>query len=268
MEVKWPDDYIPDGFTPYHQEECGLIFNCDCRDILPHLPKVDLVLTDPPFNVGYHYNSYKDNLLPYDYQKLIEVGCRFPSIIIHYPEDMFKISNYINCFPSQCVSWVYNSNTPREHRMIAWFGCFPDFALIKQPYKNQNDKRILAKQSKGEHGTNIYDWWYINQVKNISSEKTEHPCQIPLQVMKNIVTTTPSDIFIDPFLGSGTTAVAAKELGRRFIGVEISETYCQIAVKRLKQCNVLPFSDEHDIKQGKGNSQDSFLDLISCSSLL
>lgn len=66
---------------------------------------------------------------------------------------------------------------------------------------------------------------------------------MPLTVLKNIIGITVYDIILDPFLGSGTTAVAAKELGRQFIGIEISEEYCAIAVKRLKQCNPLPFTE-------------------------
>lgn len=101
---------------------------------------------------------------------------------MHYPEDMFGISNALNELPEKCAAWVYNANTPRQWRMISWFGCEPDFSLIKQPYKNSDDARIRRLTENGSQGCNLYDWWNDEQVKNVSEEKTVHPCQIPLAV--------------------------------------------------------------------------------------
>lgn len=82
----------------------------------------------------------------------------------------------------------------------------------------------------------MYDWWEIQQVKNVSKEKTSHPCQIPLQVMLNIIMLIPNDyLIIDPFAGSGTTLLAAKILHRNFIGIEIDKSYCEIIEERLAQ---------------------------------
>lgn len=85
-------------------------------------------------------------------------------------------------------------------------------------------------------GANLYDWWEVQQVKNVSKEKTSHPCQIPLQVMLNIIMLIPSDyLIIDPFAGSGTTLLAAKILKRDCIGIEIDKSYCEIIEERLAQ---------------------------------
>ena len=86
----------------------------------------------------------------------------------------------------------------------------------------------------GKTGTDLYDWWFVNQVKNVSKEKTSHPCQMPLEVMKNIIGIIPKEyIIFDPFMGSGTTGVACDELGRDFIGCEIDEDYFDIACQRM-----------------------------------
>lgn len=157
-----------------------------------------------------------------------------PAVIIHYPESLHRLSIELGEAPMKVVSWVYNSNTRKQHRDIAFYGIAPDFSQVKQPYKNPNDKRIKERIAKGSKGTSIYDWWNVNQVKNVSKEKTKHPCQMPLEVMKNIIGILPKDAtIIDPFLGSGTTALACKELGYKFIGVELDQEYFEIAKDRV-----------------------------------
>lgn len=79
-----------------------------------------------------------------------------------------------------------------------------------------------------------YDWWNVNQVKNVSKDKTAHPCQMPLEVMENIIKLIPEDkLIVDPFAGSGTTGVACKRLGRSFILIEKEPEYIEIIKKRL-----------------------------------
>lgn len=160
----------------------------------------------------------------------------YSSVIIHYPETLYKIARIINRLPNKIVSWVYNSNTHKQHRDIAFFGVQPDFNKVRQPYKNPTDKRVKALIASGKTGGRLYDWWNINQVKNVSKEKTQHTCQMPLEVMKNIVGILPDDVVIlDLFMGSGTTGVACKLLNRDFIGVEIDKTYFDIATQRLSE---------------------------------
>ena len=107
---------------------------------------------------------------------------------------------------------------------------------MKQPYKNPNDKRIKQRIAEGKTGCKLYDWWNINQVKNVSKDKTKHPCQMPLEVMKNIIGILSKDVIIvDPFMGSGTTGVACIELNRDFIGIELNTEYFEIAKKRLEE---------------------------------
>lgn len=88
----------------------------------------------------------------------------------------------------------------------------------------------------GSQGTPIYDWWNINIVKNVSKEKTKHPCQMPLSVMQNIIGILPEEyIIIDPFMGSGTTGVACRQLNRQFIGIELDKEYFDIAYQRISE---------------------------------
>ena len=219
------------------------LYNGDCLEIIDSITsKLDndfVIVTDPPFNIGYHYNKYKDNLHEDDYLNLLKVILlNNKSVVIHYPEMLYKIAFAINKTPKKVVSWVYNSNTSKQHRDIAFFDITPDFNLVRQPYKNLNDKRIQKRIAEGKTGAKLYDWWNINQVKNVSKEKTNHPCQMPFEVMKNIIGVIPSNyIIIDPFMGSGTTGVAAIQMGRKFIGIEREERYFNIACERISQAS-------------------------------
>lgn len=221
------------------------LLNWDCLEVIDNLRLqwIDfnnvVFVSDPPFNVWYHYNEYKDNLSESDYfQRLHNIFWNTTKVIVHYPEQLYKFAFEVWEFPEKVVSWVYNSNTAKQHRDIAFFWFKPDFRNISQPYKNPKDKRI-AKRIKEWKSARWYDWWNINQVKNVSKDKTDHPCQMPLEVMENIIKLTPKDkIIIDPFMWSWTTWVACKKLWRDFIWIEISKEYYEIAKARIENTKV------------------------------
>lgn len=220
----------------------------DCLEILPDIrhelfkkQQKYIIVTDPPFNVGYKYNTYKDRMSEEGYREMLYgIFCwdSAPSVVVHYSEQLYQLAVDMGRPPARVVSWVYNTNNRRQHRDIAFFGITPDFKRVLQPYKNPNDKRIQRLIANGSMGTPIYDWWNVNIVKNVSKEKTAHPCQMPLQVMKNIIGILPDDyIIIDPFMGSGTTGVACCQLNRKFIGIELDKEYYEIAYKRISEVN-------------------------------
>jgi hypothetical protein len=209
----------------------------DCLELLPRLRRSgDVVVSDVPYNVGIAYDGYDDHLPPDEYAGLIRAACQPPCVIISYPELMVRIAMILGMEPSRICAWVFHSNTPRQWRAVSWFGVEPDLSRLRQPYKNPTDARIQELVEAGSDGCALYDWWHIEQVKNVSNEKTEHPCQTPVEVMRNIIAITPCDgRIIDPFMGSGTTLVAAKELGKAAIGIEQSDRYCAIARDRLAE---------------------------------
>ena len=215
------------------------LINGNCLDELPAIftKKHICVVSDPPFNVGYHYDTYRDALDADEYWEMLGyVFGNTAAVCIHYPEELYKLAFQIGQFPERVVSWVYNSNTPRQHRDAAFFGVKPVFSQVIQPYKNPNDKRIKARIERGILGGKLYDWFEINQVKNVNKEKTNHPCQMPVKVMENIIGILPSHLtIVDPFMGSGTTGVACANLGRDFIGIELDSEYFNIAKKRIEE---------------------------------
>lgn len=195
-----------------------------------------IFVTDPPFNIGYHYHSYKDKMKDSEYWQFIKSVMRSDKkVMIHYSESLFRYSLEIQDAPTKFVAWVYNSNTAKQHRGIGFWNIKPDFRKVGQPYKNPNDPRIAKRIAEGKMAR-LYDWWNVNQVKNVSSEKTEHPAQMPLKVMENVIGILPEGYtIIDPFMGSGTTALACKKYNRDFIGIEMDELYFKIAKQRVNQ---------------------------------
>jgi DNA modification methylase len=205
----------------------------DCREILPTLGKVDAVVTDPPYGIGFKYSSY-DDVGGSQYMQMISVLKGYPLALLQYPEEMMRYIVPILGAPDDCFIWCYNSMNERQSRIWGFWGIVPDWYQVYQEPKNPFDKRIVKNP---RH----YDWCAdLQQVKNVSEDKTSHPCQLPTELVKRIIKFTKAEIVLDPFMGSGTTGVACAKLGRKFIGIEIDPGYFAIACKRIEQAYSQP----------------------------
>ena len=225
-KMKYPQDFI-------NKIICG-----DCLDVIKDIPDEVFIFSDPPYNQKYHYDNYNDNLDEQEYRDLLyNIFVDRKSVIIHYPKETLQILATLDLGNlEQVVSWVYHSNTAKQHRLITWWNCKPDMKKVGQDYKNPTDKRIKKRIANGEKAR-LYDWWEINQVKNVSKKNNSHSCPIPYKIADRIIklTTKENDIILDPFCGSGTFLLAAKKNNRKYIGIEISPEYCKIARQRLCQ---------------------------------
>lgn len=206
------------------------LINDDFRNHM--MPQDAFVISDPPYNQNYHYKDFKDNLSVDNYaQLLFDAFGDKKAVIIHYPEPTINIIGPILGEVSEVVTWVYPSNTGKQSRLITWWNCKPDFKKVGQPYKNPKDKRIAERIKQGKQAK-IYDWWEINQVKNVSKKDNPHPCPIPEELAYRIIMTTTeqNDTIIDPFSGSGTIPRMAHKLNRNGIGYEIDTAYHNYAI--------------------------------------
>jgi len=201
------------------------LYNADFRTIIDSI-QFDYIITDPPYNVGYKYPDYKDVMPEDKYIEMLSHLNKYRTAMIHYAEDFCGVVGEAMGRPNRCVSWCYSSNLPRQSRMIAWFNCAPDFNLVKQPYKNPNDKRIKKLIENGSEGARLYDWWSdIQLIKNVSKDKVEtFTNQIPIPLLERIIklTTNEGDTILDPFFGSGSLYFACKNTNRKCIGIEQS----------------------------------------------
>lgn len=196
------------------------------------------IVTDPPYNINFKYNQYKDKLVDSEYIELISNLRGNPMAIIHYPEESMKYFVPTFGVPDEVVVWAYNSNLPRQSRLINFYGIDVDFNKVKQPYKNPKDKRVKKLIEQGSEGTRSYDWFSdIQLVKNVSKEKNIHPCPVPVKLMERIImlATNENDLIVDPFMGCGTTAIAAMNTNRRYIGFEIDKTYFEHSLERIEE---------------------------------
>lgn len=229
----------------------------DCLEVMKSIPdkSIDAVITDPPYNVGYKYNSHKDNLTEIEYLTLLSVIKR-PAVVIHYPEQTVNLLPRVLGNADEIVSWNYESPINKHFRLISFWGIKPDFSKVREPYADATlkDKRTIGKLKEG--GRAIKDWWKIQYINNMNKEKTDHPCQIPLEIIHRIILTSTNigDTILDPFMGSGTTGVACVQTGRNFIGIEIDPTYFKIAEKRIKDAQQqmrLDFTVEKELDYAK-----------------
>src|SRR3989344_8322279 len=237
----------------------------DCLESMKNLPdeSVDLVVTDPPFNIGKNYNSYKDKMKKEEYIKWCEkwltecIRILKPHgslYLFNYPENNAYLIQFLdkNMIFKRWMTWHYPTNTgmsptnyTRSQHSILFYTKTEKARWnknhIAEPYRNPNDKRILERIKNGSNGKTPYDVFQFNIVKNVSKDKTPHPCQIPKDLIKIFIkaSSNKGDLVLDPFGGSFTTSVASKELDRHSISIEINEEFCRIGKERLAKSTKL-----------------------------
>lgn len=227
--------------TLHEVDQLWKIENKDFRQGLHEIEEDFIVITDPPYNIGYKYNEYKDKLPDDDYIELIAELQNYRLTIIHYPEETMKYFVPALGVPDEVNVWCYNSNLPNKHsRLINYYYMKPDYTKVRQPFKDPHDPRNIERMKKGQVGARSYDWFSDIQLvknKNLSKKKFPHPCPVPVKLMERIIklTTEEGDLIVDPFAGSGTTAIACMNTNRRFIGYEIDTLYSDMANERIAE---------------------------------
>lgn len=159
-----------------------------CGDCRTELKKIDtsncIIVTDPPFNIGYHYNEYKDKMKEKDYYAMLcEIAHASEAcVFIHYPEALYRLAIALGKAPEKVVSWVYNSNTRKQHRDIAFFGIKPDFTQVRQPYKNPKDKRVAKLIASGSGGDSVR---LVEHKPNEKCKRREDGASVPNAIRGN-----------------------------------------------------------------------------------
>jgi site-specific DNA-methyltransferase (adenine-specific) len=215
------------GIKPYYEDSAVQIFHGDCREIVPTLGRFDLLLTDPPYGIALNTdNSRFSGGTAGNISKRGNgpgVGAGVPVLGDDEPFD---------------PSWL----PALADRSIIWgWHCFPD----KLPrgtclvWIKRNDEAFGSFLSDAEtawysKGHGVYCFKDLSN--NSIARQRVHPTQKPLALMQWCISLA-GDVrtILDPFMGSGTTLRAAKDLGRKAVGIEREERYCAIAAKRMQQ---------------------------------
>lgn len=195
----------------------AVLYLVDCRDILPMIGKVDAVITDPPYGMNFQSNhrgvahekihdDHNDDLLIW--------ACHIEAS--HSKYIFYRWDNLLGNIPKpkSCITWVKNNwsmgDLRHEHGRMTEIAMFYDGHDHSWPDKRPSDV-IYAERT----GNNY------------------HPTEKPVYLMEQVVKWT-KGVVVDPFMGSGTTGVAAMNLKRKFIGIEREEKYFEIACKRIE----------------------------------
>jgi site-specific DNA-methyltransferase (adenine-specific) len=197
--------------TPYYDEDGITIYHGDALEVVPNL-RFDVVITDPPYGVDYRPSG--------DYRRIagdLDDELAAWVVMLDAPRCVFGATHFPHRLPEPGRWVVWDKRVhPNADKMpgapfeAAWstFHRFDRFIRVQHGGAVNDDGRKL---------------------------KRVHPTQKPVRVMRHIIEETPPGLILDPFMGSGTTLVAAMQMGRKAIGVEVDERYCEIAATRLAQ---------------------------------
>lgn len=226
---------------PYYQDDFVTIFHGDCRKILP-LVEADVLVTDPPYGTGY-YPSDVDVLNAIVLREWTE---RFASVALFgWPERLAALCASASMGPDEWVTWwptngrcrgFNRAGLWREVECIAVFG-EGEWGALRQP-RTITTTPLPDSGVRGHPQTDMArmgDVWR-DESPNLNPNQPSrlHPNEKPVSLMRRLLMALPG-VIVDPFIGSGTTLRAAKDLGRLAVGIELEERYCEIAAKRCAQ---------------------------------
>jgi len=231
----------------------------DCIEVLDKVEKpfADLIFADPPFNIGYKYDKYNDKVKSKNYitwtkdwmavcKKVLKPhGSFYIAIGDEYAANVKVIADEIGLFMRNWLIWHYTfgqqmkKKFARSHTHIFYFvSDKSNFTFNDHAVRVPSDRQLLYNDKRANPAGKMPDdvWSQYPRVCGTFKERTGwHPCQMPESLLKRIiaVSSNPGDCVLDPFSGSGTTAATAAQLGRNYVGVEISKSYVEKAKKRL-----------------------------------
>lgn len=203
---------------PYYEHAGITIYHGDCRDVLPVLEGVDAVVTDPPYNYGKKYGVHNDSMPRADYEAWCAEWfalCRvLAKRVVVFPgsgnlDVWFKVAK-----PSAVGVWYKPGNAGSS--IIGWNEWEPWLYWC-------GDKGLLG-------GSDV-----LKASVGKQQDTGDHPCPKPISIMRKLLKKLRAGSIIDPFMGSGTTLIAAKAMSISAVGIEIEERFCETAAQRLSQ---------------------------------
>lgn len=214
---------------PYYEQSGVTIYHGDCRDVLP--VSCDVIVTDPPYGIGWRrsVNHARESRAHDGIVNDEDTSARDWMLQTMSGKPALVFGSFYAPFPSklrQVLVW----HKPADAGVVGSIIGFrrdaePIYVVGIWPQRDVLWSSVLRSR--------------MNQFRGHAAAETGHPHSKPVDLMRQLLGACPPGIVLDPFMGSGSTLIAAKMHGRQSIGVEIEEHYCEIAAKRLQQ-EVLP----------------------------
>ncbi|WP_241823047.1 site-specific DNA-methyltransferase [Chloracidobacterium thermophilum] len=253
----------------------------DCLAVLRQLPSeiADLTFADPPFNLAKRYRSYDDQRSSEEYlgwcrrwlQELLRITKPTGSIVVHniprwlthYAAFLNERADFRHWIAWEALGMPLGKTLMPRHYGILFYARDKrqqKFYEIRHPHRRCRKCGVLHRDYGGKkHGLHPFGplvsdvWSDLHRVKH-ASRRDPHPCQLPETLLERLLlmTTDAGDVVVDPFAGTGTTLVAAKKLGRRYLGIEIDAGYVAVARERLSQTQATSRIGEVWVSQVRG----------------
>jgi DNA modification methylase len=204
---------------PYYDDGQTAIYHADCRQLLDALGG-DVLLTDPPYGIG--YESGQMGTLPRSIEGDKDTSLRD------------EVLEWWGDRPALVFGTWRAPRPSRTRARLIWDskGAL-GMGALDIPWKPADQEiYVLGKGFVGHRGNNVLS---VAPVQGLARNGRTHPHEKPVTLLELLLRKCPPGIVVDPFMGTGSTLIAAKNLGRRAVGVEINEEYCRVAVNRLSQ---------------------------------
>jgi DNA modification methylase len=215
---------------PYYSDDAVTIYHADCREMLPSI-EADVLVTDPPYGMAFRSG----------------MGGAFGTSEIVGDDDTSARDCILGWWGRRpaLVFGRWSVERPAETRMVLTWekGNHVGMGDLALPWKpNTEEIYVLGAGFEGHRGSSVLRHLAIaGTVGRADQGSRHHPTEKPVSLLRELIAKCPSGVIVDPFAGSGSTLRAAKDRGRRAIGIEIEERYCEIAAKRCAQ-EVLDFA--------------------------
>jgi len=203
---------------PYYETELGKLYHGDCLEIMPQLEPVDLVLTDPPYGINHktsHGASWQNTAISGD----CNTDTRDSAIV---GQD------------SVAAFGTWKTPPIKNTRGVLIWDKGPAFGMGDLSFPFKPSWEMIYIRGNGWCGKREEGVWRGPIVVSWESKGRVHPHQKPVALIVYLLEKNTAQFILDPFIGSGTTAIACERLNRKWIGIEIEEKYCEIAAKRIE----------------------------------
>jgi site-specific DNA-methyltransferase (adenine-specific) len=252
------------GNKNFFENSINKIIQGDCLEVMRKIPdnSVDVTFADPPFNLKKKYNSYYDRHEIEKYlswckewlYEMVRITKPTGAIFVpNIPKWLIYFGSYLNEIATfrHWIAWdamgspLGKTLLPNHYGVLYYVKSAKDYKFydIRMLHKRCRVCGYILKDYGGKKnllhkfGPIISDVWTdIHRIRH-KKRRDEHPCQLPIHLLERLLlmSSDEGDVILDPFMGTGTTAIAAKKLGRRYIGIDIDPKYAEITNRKLEQ---------------------------------